>query len=404
MNQNMLTVSQLNRYVKSLLEENPLLQEVYVKGEVSNFVRHFKSGHCYFTLKDRDAAVKCVMFKGNAQFLRFTPEDGLSVLVRGSISLYERDGSYQLYVTVMQPEGIGALALAYEQLKRRLAAEGLFDPDHKRPIPPFPQRIGVVTSLSGAALRDIVNVLSRRYPIGTLVVADAVVQGKEAAPSIVAAIQRMNRQRACDVLIVGRGGGSLEDLWAFNEEPVVRAVYESTIPVISAVGHEVDFALCDFAADLRAPTPSAAAELASPSVEQLKLQQIALKSALYRYTIDEMEARRQRLGLLLGEFSQVSPEKAVEQNRQQLENLVELAVERTGKKLDSAQRDLHKYAALLDSYSPLKVLARGYSITRKDGKVLRDPSEASPGDVLTTSLAGGELLSQVIAQKGGDPS
>lgn len=404
MNQNMLTVSQLNRYVKSLLEENPLLQEVYVKGEVSNFVRHFKSGHCYFTLKDRDAAVKCVMFKGNAQFLRFTPEDGLSVLVRGSISLYERDGSYQLYVTDMQPEGIGALALAYEQLKRRLAAEGLFDPDHKRPIPPFPQRIGVVTSLSGAALRDIVNVLSRRYPIGTLVVADAVVQGKEAAPSIVAAIQRMNRQRACDVLIVGRGGGSLEDLWAFNEEPVVRAVYESTIPVISAVGHEVDFALCDFAADLRAPTPSAAAELASPSVEQLKLQQIALKSALYRYTIDEMEARRQLLGLLLGEFSQVSPEKAVEQNRQQLENLVELAVERTGKKLDSAQRDLHKYAALLDSYSPLKVLARGYSITRKDGKVLRDPSEASPGDVLTTSLAGGELLSQVIAQKGGDPS
>ncbi|PWL62533.1 exodeoxyribonuclease VII large subunit [Merdimmobilis hominis] len=404
MNQNMLTVSQLNRYVKSLLEENPLLQEVYVKGEVSNFVRHLKSGHCYFTLKDRDAAVKCVMFKGNAQFLRFTPEDGLSVLVRGSVSLYERDGSFQLYVTDMQPEGIGALALAYEQLKRRLEAEGLFDPGHKRPIPAFPARIGVVTSLSGAALKDIVNVLSRRYPIGTLVVADAVVQGREAAPSIVAGIREMNRQRACDVLIVGRGGGSLEDLWAFNEEAVVRAVYESAIPVISAVGHEVDFALCDFAADLRAPTPSAAAELASPSVEQLILQQTALKSALYRYTIDGLEARQSRFGLLLEEFSRVSPEKTLEQNRQELKNLVELAMESTGKKLDDMQRDLHKYAALLDSYSPLKVVARGYSITLKDGDILRDPGEASPGDIITTKLAGGELASQVLAKKGEIPS
>ncbi len=304
----------------------------------------------------------------------------------------------------MQPEGIGALALAYEQLKRRLEAEGLFDPGHKRPIPAFPARIGVVTSLSGAALKDIVNVLSRRYPIGTLVVADAVVQGREAAPSIVAGIREMNRQRACDVLIVGRGGGSLEDLWAFNEEAVVRAVYESAIPVISAVGHEVDFALCDFAADLRAPTPSAAAELASPSVEQLILQQTALKSALYRYTIDGLEARQSRFGLLLEEFSRVSPEKTLEQNRQELKNLVELAMESTGKKLDDMQRDLHKYAALLDSYSPLKVVARGYSLTLKDGDILRDPGEASPGDIITTKLAGGELASQVLAKKGEIPS
>ena len=214
----------------------------------------------------------------------------------------------------------------------------------------------------------------------------------------------MNRQRACDVLIVGRGGGSLEDLWAFNEEAVVRAVYESAIPVISAVGHEVDFALCDFAADLRAPTPSAAAELASPSVEQLILQQTALKSALYRYTIDGLEARQSRFGLLLEEFSRVSPEKTLEQNRQELKNLVELAMESTGKKLDDMQRDLHKYAALLDSYSPLKVVARGYSITLKDGDILRDPGEASPGDIITTKLAGGELASQVLAKKGEIPS
>ncbi len=400
MNQNMLTVSQLNRYVKSLLEENPLLQEIYVKGEVSNFVRHLKSGHCYFTLKDRDAAVKCVMFKGNAQFLRFTPEDGFSVLVRGSVSLYERDGSFQLYVTDMQPEGIGALALAYEQLKRRLAAEGLFDPGHKRPIPAFPARIGVVTSLSGAALKDIVNVLSRRYPIGTLVVADAVVQGRDAAPSIVAGIRKMNRQRACDVLIVGRGGGSLEDLWAFNEEAVVRAVYESAIPVISAVGHEVDFALCDFAADLRAPTPSAAAELASPSAEQLSLQQTALKSALYRYTVDGLKAKESRFELLLEEFSRSSPKKTLEQNRQELKNLVELTMESVGKKVDGIQQDLHKYAALLDSYSPLKVVARGYSITLKDGDILRDLGEVFPGDIITTKLASGELSSQVLAKKG----
>ena len=264
-----LTVSQINTYVKSLIDGDDNLQNLYVAGEISNFTNHYRTGHFYFTLKDERAALKAVMFRSAAQRLRFLPEDGMRVIIRGNVSLFERDGVYQLYCEDMQPDGAGALAVAFEQRKQKLAAMGLFDEAHKKPLPRFPKRIGVVTSPTGAAVHDIQTVLERRFPAAEIIFAPVQVQGELAAPQISAAIEEFNRKKAADVLIVGRGGGSIEDLWAFNEELVAHAVYESEIPIISAVGHETDTTIIDFVADLSAPTPSAAAELAVPDVREV---------------------------------------------------------------------------------------------------------------------------------------
>ena len=268
MNQ-ILSVSQINGYLKDLLEEDVQLKSIYVRGEISNFVHHVKSGHFYFTLKDKRSALRAVMFKWNASRLRFMPKNGMNIILFGSVNFYERDGVCQLLCVDMQPDGLGALYMAYEQLKEKLAREGLFDPAHKKPLPPFPQRIGVVTAKTGAALQDIIHILSRRYPLAELVLYPALVQGDLAPDSLVKAIDAAGRDKP-DVLIVGRGGGSLEDLWAFNDERVARAVYDCPVPVISAVGHEVDYTICDLVADLRAPTPSAAAELCAPDISGLK--------------------------------------------------------------------------------------------------------------------------------------
>ena len=267
-----LTIAQLNRYVKSRLDADENLYNVFLVGEISNFTDHYKTGHFYFTLKDSDAQIKAVMFRQNALRVKFKPENGLKVIVRGRVSLYEAAGSYQVFVDDMQPDGVGALNLAFEQLKERLQKEGLFDEAHKKPLPRYPQRIGVITSETGAAVQDILNILGRRFPYAEVVLAPVLVQGDGAPEQMIAALQDFNRLQNADVIIIGRGGGSAEDLWAFNDENLAYAVYRSEIPVISAVGHETDFTICDFVADLRAPTPSAAAELAVPDQTELRAE------------------------------------------------------------------------------------------------------------------------------------
>ena len=288
-----ITVSALNQYVKTLLDANDILFDLALRGEIANFVQNARSGHCYFSLRDASASVKAVMFRGNASKLAFTPENGMKVIVRARVSLYEKDGAFQIYIEEMQPDGVGALQVAYEQLKAKLEKEGLFDPARKRPIPRYPGRVGVITSPTGAAVRDILNVLGRRFPLAQIVFVPVLVQGEGAPPQLVKAVETFNERRAADVLIIGRGGGSIEELWAFNDERVARAVAASTIPVISAVGHETDFTICDFAADLRAPTPSAAAELAVPDTRNL-LGRLAQLQAISRQAVHRVRQPRSR--------------------------------------------------------------------------------------------------------------
>ena len=293
-----LTIGQLNAYVKSLLDGDDNLNHVYVSAEISNFTNHYRTGHFYFSLKDENAVIRAVMFRSSAQRLKFLPQDGMRVIVRGRVSLYERDGQYQLYVDDLQPDGVGALNLAYEQLKEKLSKEGLFAPERKKTLPRYPMRVGVVTSPTGAAVRDIINVLSRRFPLAQIILQPVQVQGADAPGQIADAIRLFNEKKAADVLIVGRGGGSLEELWAFNEEEVARAVAASEIPVVSAVGHETDFTICDFAADLRAPTPSAAAELCVPDAQGELARVQMLRHSVFQLVQRRMESEQQRLDTL----------------------------------------------------------------------------------------------------------
>ena len=390
------TVSQLNRYIKSLMDSDYNLRTVFVSGEISNFTNHYRTGHFYMTLKDEKAAVRAVMFKSDNERLGFMPENGMKVIARGHVSVFERDGQYQLYIEDMQPDGAGALSIAFEQLKKKLEAEGLFAQERKRPIPRFPKRVGVVTSPTGAAVRDIINVITRRSPSTQIIICPVQVQGASAAGQISDAIKRFNAGHYADVLIVGRGGGSVEELWAFNEEKVARAVAASDIPVISAVGHETDFTICDFAADLRAPTPSAAAEIAVPDITAL--------------------------GELLGSFSRrmnsvvggtLTHEKARLEARAQLlkrlspRNYIDDLAARcggAGVRIDSAVRhsmevrrgEIAALCARLDALSPLRVIARGYAVASSGGKVLTSPSQVEVGDTIDLRLAGGELKCEVI--------
>lgn len=391
-----ISVGQLNRYVKSLLESDGNLAAVYIGGEISNFTHHYKSGHLYLTLKDDTAAVKAVMFKGHASKLVFRPEDGMRVIVRARVSLYEATGSFQIYIEEMQPDGVGALQIAYEQLKKKLAAEGLFDESRKRPLPPYPIRVGVITSPTGAAVRDILNVLGRRYPLAQVVFCPVLVQGEGAAPSIVDAIQRFNAAHAADVLIVGRGGGSIEDLWAFNEESVARAVAASAIPVISAVGHETDFTICDFVADLRAPTPSAAAELAVPDRARLWSQVQILGSRLTTGCRGVLTGAAARLKLLQDKRCLCAPRYYTEEQAMRLDYLTRRFASAARRQLSTADRRLAAAASKLDALSPLKVLGRGYTIGyTADGGVLNSVRCVKAGDNLSLRLADGTVNCQV---------
>lgn len=395
-----ISVGQLNHYVKTLLEGDPQLAAVHIRGEISNFTHHYQSGHMYMTLKDDTAAVRAVMFKWSAGKLPFRPEDGMRVIVRARVSLYENTGAYQIYIDEMQPDGVGALQVAFEQLKKKLAAEGLFEEGRKKPLPKYPNRVGVITSPTGAAVRDILNVLGRRYPLAQVVFCPVLVQGEGAAPSIVDAIRRFNAIGAADLLIVGRGGGSIEDLWAFNEETVARAVAESAIPVISAVGHETDFTICDFVADLRAPTPSAAAELAVPDAGRLLSFMDNVRARLSTATGNRVGAAAARLNVLKEKRCLSAPQYYTDEQAMRLDYATRRFAAAARQRLSDADRRLGAQAAKLDALSPLKVLGRGYAIGyTAAGDVVNSVRRVQVGDPMSLRLADGVLTCEITEKQ-----
>ena len=399
MAQQVLSITQLNTYIQGKLDGDPMLGAVAVRGEISNY-KLYPSGHHYFTLKDESSALKCVMFKGNATRLRFRPENGMKVLAMGKVSVFPRDGAYQLYCNAMAMDGVGDLYAAFEQLKKKLASQGLFDQAHKKPIPKFPGTIGIITSSAGAAIHDMLRILRKRYPLTKVRLIPVRVQGAEAPGEIAAAIRYANYYKLADLLIVGRGGGSIEDLWSFNEELVAHAIYQSDIPVISAVGHEPDVTISDFVADLRAATPSNAAELAVPDRESLSQTLDAMSTAMASALNRQLRSARQHLNVLSRSAALQSPTGYLEQRRQSLSGLKT--------RLVSAQRQnislkKHRYVALtskLDAMSPLKVLTRGYAITQKeDGTMLRSVSQVASGDHIQIRLQDGALIARITDKK-----
>lgn len=389
-------VTALNESIKALLEETPFLRRVYLRGEISNFTNH-RTGHLYFSLKDEGGLIRAVMFRGNAQRLAFLPENGMKVLVRGSVSLFVRDGSYQIYVSEMEPDGVGALYLAFEKLKKKLAAEGLFEEGRKRPLPKIPSRIGVITSPTGAAVRDIMNILGRRFPYAEVILYPSLVQGSDAPPQLIAGLSHFNASRSCDVIIIGRGGGSMEDLWAFNDEALARAIAASAIPVISAVGHETDFTIADFVADRRAPTPSAAAELAVPDTAELmrKFNNITTHTELLLSR--RIERARAAVADLAGRRPLTDPESLLTERRM----LVSYLGDRIGGLTENALLGLRarfaEQASKLEAMSPLAILNRGYAVALDaDGAAVRSVSALSAGDILRVRLSDGEAVTRVF--------
>lgn len=379
------TVSQLNHFIKQLLDSTTILSNIWIKGEISNFKRHY-SGHCYLTLKDEGGVIKAVMFKYAASQLAFSPENGMKVMARGRVSVYERDGTYQLYIEEMQPDGVGSLHIAYEQLKAKLQQEGLFDEAHKKPLPQYPNVIGVITATTGAAIRDIINVLSRRYPYAKVLIYPTLVQGAGAAAGICEAIQYFNIHKLADVLIVGRGGGSIEDLWAFNEEITARAIYASEIPVVSAVGHETDFTIADFIADLRAPTPSAAAELVVPSMSELKEKLLSIKSRITYGMLQTIKLKRSALEKLTPK----SPKNRLADNRILLDDLFKQLTRNIKLILGKKSDEVKSAAGRLNAMSPLAVLGRGYSIAKDaDGTIIRRVQDVTMGSKFNLIMSDG---------------
>lgn len=387
-----LTISQINFFLKSLIEGDGRLTDIYAVGEISNFTNHYRSGHLYFSLKDDKAAMKTVMFASAARRLRFQPKDGMRVIVRCRVSVYEASGQVQMYVEEMQPDGLGALSLAFEQMKEKLSKEGLFSEEFKKPLPRFPKCVGLVTSPTGAAVEDMKNILSRRWPSARLVLCPVLVQGEGAAKQLAAAVARMNAAQEADVLIIGRGGGSAEDLAAFNDEGLARAVFASRIPVISAVGHETDFTICDFVADLRAPTPSAAAELAVPDRAELLIQLQSYGGRMEQAARRRVEERRMALDALCLKPVLRKPQALLDSRRSALETAVRGFKTAAESRLGRDREALKIISGRLDAMSPLKVLSRGYAIlSHKDGRVLRTVGEAAENETLYARLSDGVL-------------
>jgi exodeoxyribonuclease VII large subunit len=389
MEQHIFGVTEVNNLVKLLLDNEPLLQNVSVRGELSNY-KMYPSGHHYFTLKDPEGALRCVMFKGAAGKLRFRPENGMKVVVTGRITVFPRDGAYQLYCNTMTPEGAGDLAVAFEQLKAQLYAEGLFDPDHKKPLPAYPEKIAIVTSSAGAAVHDMIRILRRRYPIAKVILLPVRVQGAEAPPEIAGAIRYADRWKIGDVIITGRGGGSMEDLWAFNDERVARAIYDCQTPIISAVGHEPDVTISDFVADARASTPSNAAEIAVPDQVELLRWLRGAGERMEQSESARLEALRQRIDTLAAKRCMTDHLAYVQDKRMELLHLQQRLGDLSGARLAQKRQRFAALASSLDAMSPLKVLGRGYAMVQgRDGQVLKSYRDVSAGDRVSVTLGEG---------------
>ncbi len=396
-NRQAITVTQLNEYIKSKLEGDPQLSRILVKGEISNFINHYKTGHFYLSLKDEGGVIRAVMFRMNASKLRFVPENGMKVICEGRVSSYVKDGSVQLYISDMEPDGVGALYIAFEQLKKKLEAEGLFDPRYKKPLPKYPRRIGIITAATGAAIRDMINVSGRRFPLAELVLYPSLVQGDGAPAQLIRGLEVFNSTCPVDVIILGRGGGSLEDLWAFNDEALARAIFASRVPVISAVGHETDFSISDFVADLRAPTPSAAAELAMPEAGEVKRKLHNVIDRMSLVTENRIKNLRRSLDALASCPQMQSQMRLIDDRRmavlnldREMENLMKSLMERKKSRL-------LQDAASLDALSPLAVMSRGYSalFDEKGGSIYKN-EQIKAGDRVRVRLSDGTAKAEIL--------
>ena len=401
MAQNVLSITQLNEYIRGKMDTDPLLTQVAVRGEISNY-KLYPSGHHYFTLKDEGSALRCVLFKGNAARLRFRPENGMKIIAMGKVSVYPRDGAYQLYCTGLTMDGVGDLYAAFEQLKKKLEAQGLFDPAHKKPIPKFPGTIGIITSSAGAAVHDMLRILRKRYPLSKVRLLPVRVQGVEAPGEIASAIGYANHYRLADLLIVGRGGGSIEDLWAFNDERVAYAIYHSEIPVISAVGHEPDVTISDYVADLRAATPSNAAELAVPDQDALRQNLDAMSNAMVSSLSRQVKAARQHLKVLSASQALRSPTGYLEQRSQSVELLKNRLVATQNQNITRARQRFIAQISKLEAMSPLKVLTRGYSMAQTQrGEVVRSINQVELGERIRIRLSDGTISATVMNKEEG---
>ena len=393
------TVTELNEYIKGRLESDVRLSRVLVRGEISNFTRH-SSGHLYFSMKDEGGQIRAVMFRSAAASLTIAPEDGMKVVITGSVSLYVKGGSYQIYVTSLRPDGLGALYLAYERLKQKLEAEGLFSEERKRPLPPFPKKIGVITSPTGAAVRDILHITGRRYPLADILLYPALVQGEGAPASLLAGLRYFSGTDT-DVIIIGRGGGSIEDLWAFNDEAVARQIASMPMPVISAVGHETDFTICDFVADLRAPTPSAAAELAVPDIRELILSLDAAATRASSALLSVARRKKERLASLGERLSLMGKGRMLDGKKQALLHLSERINLAVRMNLERKKAEIGAKAEKLEALSPLRVLRRGYCVAEAKGNVLTSVERISVGDPLSLTFLDGKILATVQEKENG---
>ncbi len=393
-----LSVSQLNYYLKSVIENDPRLNFVLLSGEISNLTDHYRSGHIYLSLKDERSVIRAVMFAGNARRLKFRPQDGMKVLCRGRVSVYEPSGQYQLYIEDMQPDGVGALAMAYEQLKRELEKQGLFDTAHKKLLPRFPRTVGVITSPTGAAVQDIRNILYRRFPGIEIKLCPVLVQGEGAPPQLISAVQKLDSEGECDVIIIGRGGGSIEDLWAFNSKELAFAVYNCRTPIISAVGHETDFTICDFVADMRAPTPSAAAELAVPDVRELKANYMSQRQYIQSLIEARLRGQNDKLRLYLHAVqsapSVINLEKLFDKYSLYQRRLVSFA----DNKISVEELKLKKTAAKLESLNPLSVLSRGYALAEQNGRIITSAAAVDREDEFTLTFSDGKVNARITGE------